>query len=647
MEAPGLGANGINGDEGVSSPGRASFKDFTSRIFDSAQSLAAKAARSWDASAQTGGKSSNNGDSESTPTDQSSYSGDATAPHSTVLVGSEDGYAVVDVQTSSQAKRSSVPERKAVRWDRMFNRRDYLETLKTEGLAGQLQEGCFRSVAWKLYLGVLPENKDDWATAISKSRAVYEAELKKWVLDPHDAFTGDDTEDLAKTNPLAIDDDAPWQRHFQDEQFKKMIQQDVHRTFPEVPFFHTPKVQQDMLNILFCYARSQPELSYRQGMHELLAGLYLTVSSDVADPTADETKEYPDIMLTVLDPEYVAHDAYALFCVVMETASGWFAQTKEEHVKDNRRLTDDAIAFQKASALDDTTSIIMLRLNRIHNSLLKRYDTELYHRLKLLDIAPQIYGLRWIRVLFAREFSLPDTFRLWDAIFADDRGLGLADYIFVAMLCYFRKHLITQEMTRCLRLLMSPLEGVADIQFIIELALHIRTPQIFPRPVVSEAPTESPAPKSSRESSHLVTRAVSVPVAPTTPAASAPSTRRGTSAGIKTSPPVTTPPPAGSTGPDASEAPPAPADDAGDDGPPTFNPSSTSAAVAKSHTRLQAKYDALVSANKSHGVRLDEHLRKLQDELLVTDRLPNDDVMFLALAGIKEIKDILLGRLQE
>lgn len=97
-----------------------------------------------------------------------------------------------------------------------------------------------------------------------------------------------------------------------------------------------------------------------QGMHELLAGLYLTVSSDVADPTEPETKEFPEIMLTVLDRQYVAHDAYALFCVVMETASGWFAQTKEE-VKDNRRLTDDAIAFQKASALDDTTSIIMYR----------------------------------------------------------------------------------------------------------------------------------------------------------------------------------------------------------------------------------------------------------------------------------------------
>lgn len=75
---------------------------------------------------------------------------------------------------------------------------------------------------------------------------------------------------------------------------------------------------------------------------------------------------------------------------------------------------------------------------RIHNQLLKKFDSELYHRLQVLDIPPQIYGLRWIRVLFAREFTLPNTFKVWDAIFADSSTLRLTDYIFVAMLCFYR-----------------------------------------------------------------------------------------------------------------------------------------------------------------------------------------------------------------
>ncbi len=32
--------------------------------------------------------------------------------------------------------------------------------------------------------------------------------------------------------------------------------------------------------------------------------------------------------------------------------------------------------------------------------------------------AHQIYLLRWVRLLFAREFHIEDVMRLWDAIFA-------------------------------------------------------------------------------------------------------------------------------------------------------------------------------------------------------------------------------------
>lgn len=64
-------------------------------------------------------------------------------------------------------------------------------------------------------------------------------------------------------------------------------------------------------------------------------------------------------------------------------------------------------------------SAILKKLDRIHKVLLKKYDNELFNRLQLLDIAPSIYGLRWIRILFAREFDIQKTLRLWDAIFAD------------------------------------------------------------------------------------------------------------------------------------------------------------------------------------------------------------------------------------
>jgi hypothetical protein len=58
--------------------------------------------------------------------------------------------------------------------------------------------------------------------------------------------------------------------------------------------------------------------------------------------------------------------------------------------------------------------------------------------MQVLDIPPQIYGLRWVRVLLNREFSIFDTLVIWDALFADSINLDLIDYLCVALLTYVR-----------------------------------------------------------------------------------------------------------------------------------------------------------------------------------------------------------------
>jgi TBC1 domain family protein 5 len=45
---------------------------------------------------------------------------------------------------------------------------------------------------------------------------------------------------------------------------------------------------------------------------------------------------------------------------------------------------------------------------------------------------------RWIRLIFTRELPFPCALRLWDAVFAEDPGLGILDYICVAMLLLIR-----------------------------------------------------------------------------------------------------------------------------------------------------------------------------------------------------------------
>ena len=41
------------------------------------------------------------------------------------------------------------------------------------------------------------------------------------------------------------------------------------------------------------------------------------------------------------------------------------------------------------------------------------------------QVEPQLYMMKWIRLLLGREFHLEDVLLLWDAIFADQVSLGI------------------------------------------------------------------------------------------------------------------------------------------------------------------------------------------------------------------------------
>ena len=104
-----------------------------------------------------------------------------------------------------------------------------------------------------------------------------------------------------------------------------------------------------------------------------------------------------------------------------------------------------AVAGCAPSPLLLSTPCERVSTDSIHGPLLKKEDLELYHRMVQFDIAPQLYGLRWIRLLLGREFSLDETCVVWDALFADSSSLDLLDYVCVAMLCTIRD----QSRRRC------------------------------------------------------------------------------------------------------------------------------------------------------------------------------------------------------
>ncbi|XP_078394657.1 TBC1 domain family member 5 isoform X2 [Cetorhinus maximus] len=363
-------------------------------------------------------------------------------------------------------------------WEDLFGHSNYFARIRLKGINGQLRSSRFRSVCWKLFLDVLPENKKQWLNKIAELRSHYEQIKEIHITNPRKAAG---QQDLVVNNPLSQDEGSLWNKFFQDKELRAMIQQDVTRTFPEMQYFQQESVRQILTDILFCYARENEQLLYKQGMHELLAPLVFILHCDhQAFSHASETANPRQEMKALLNPEFLEHDAYAMFSQLMDTAEPWFS-TFEREIRKGKEEMVTAVPFARPQDMGPSLAIVS-KVNRIQDQLLKKFDTELYMHLNRLEIAPQIYGIRWVRLLFGREFPLQDLLVIWDTLFADSVTLDLVDYIFVAMLLYIRDVLIASNYQTCLGLLLH-YPSVEDVHSLIQKALFLRDPKNNPRPV--------------------------------------------------------------------------------------------------------------------------------------------------------------------
>ncbi|KAK1172990.1 TBC1 domain family member 5-like isoform X1 [Acipenser oxyrinchus oxyrinchus] len=378
--------------------------------------------------------------------------------------------------TPSESEGTCISYRKE--WEELFLNCNYLARIRQKGLNGQLRSSRYRSVCWKLYLDVLPEDKSQWINKTVELRAQYDRIKQTHIINPRKAAG---KHDLVVNNPLSQDEGSLWNKFFQDKELRGMVHQDVMRTFPEMQYFQQESVRDMLTDILFCYARENEQLLYKQGMHELLAPIVFILHCDhQAFKHASETGNPSEEMKALLNPDFHEHDAYAMFSQIMETAEPWFSNFERE-VRRGRDEMITSIPFARPQDTGPSVAIVT-KINRIQDQLLKKHDIELYMHLNRLEIAPQIYGIRWVRLLFGREFSLQDLLVVWDALFADSITLDLVDYIFVAMLLYIRDALIASNYQTCLGLLMH-YPPIGDIHALLHKALFLRDPKNNLRPV--------------------------------------------------------------------------------------------------------------------------------------------------------------------
>ncbi|KAM0207842.1 hypothetical protein ACHAPA_001899 [Fusarium lateritium] len=277
-------------------------------------------------------------------------------------------------------------------------------------------------------------------------------------------------EALAELNidPLTEDPTSPWNTIRQDEIVRAEIQQDVQR-LPDEASYHDDTTQAIILDILFMYCKIHPERGgYRQGMHELLAPILHVIEQDALDPsTLPEDIPLDDALVKTLDHSFIEHDAFVLFSRLMERAQSFY------EVKDIAATPGTPL---QPSKFPEQSSAIVERSKFIHEVCLQKVDPELAAHLTNIEILPQIFLIRWIRLLFSREFPFEQFLVFWDTIFAVDPTLELIDLICVAMLIRIRWDLLEADYSVCLQLLLKypPPTGPHGPQTFVDDALYLK-----------------------------------------------------------------------------------------------------------------------------------------------------------------------------
>ncbi|KAF2092118.1 RabGAP/TBC [Saccharata proteae CBS 121410] len=288
-----------------------------------------------------------------------------------------------------------------------------------------------RSVYWKAFLLFESADHAAWTTILADSRIAYDS------LRSHFLRAIENPDELSSTiDPLSENEESPWDALRKDEALRAEIYQDVERCMPENTYFRQPATMKMMLDILFIFCKLNPDVSYRQGMHEILAPILWVVERDAIDPSSgaeSDRRGGKDLCRDMFDAKFIEHDTFTLYGLVMQNAKSFYEPSKTENPND---------------------ATMLIRCRRIFEDLLPKVDPELAEHLVKVDVVPQLFLMRWCRLLFGREFSFDNLLSMWDLLFAEDPSLELVDLISVSMLLRIRWQLLEADATMAITLLL-------------------------------------------------------------------------------------------------------------------------------------------------------------------------------------------------
>ena len=389
--------------------------------------------------------------------------------------------------SSSEIKKNNINELSLIFKEKILLNPYRVEDLKKYAIDAKLTKENLRPMAWKIFLGVLPDTTSlrEWVEIISNQREEYKRKLKKFCKIKK--FVGDPLGGNKKKKK----NDGP----IEDTDLKNLINKDLDRTHQEIDLFLQNKIKNILANVLYIWSKENSTVSYRQGMNELLAIIFISFYPYYFTCTRKPKTTKEDIIEYLKDINLYKDDIYIYFHDEDEIQSELFYTFEALMKKGMTNLFDPYILQKddpgykiyeifpqmwKDDSNENKPTYVYRRCSLLIKEKLKSLDNDLYAHFKKIDLNCEVFLQRYLRCIFCREFNLNDVYIIWDIIFYDNYvnrdkekyDFIYMEYICIAMIFKIRDKLKDADQNECFTTLFKYPE-IKDIMDIIKLSKKV------------------------------------------------------------------------------------------------------------------------------------------------------------------------------
>uniref|UniRef100_A0A915PJG2 E3 ubiquitin-protein ligase n=1 Tax=Setaria digitata TaxID=48799 RepID=A0A915PJG2_9BILA len=279
-----------------------------------------------------------------------------------------------------------------------------------------------RPLCWRLLLGYLPMERQQWPAYLLKQREIYNSLVEDVIVRPGQSSLTT-SQESADDHPLNLNPDSEWNNYFKDNEVLAQIDKDVRRLCPEIDFFQRitsyPHRSAAKINLS---RRIRQENLYS----EVPPCSHFSTGNFIASPSKTASKEYSNVVDENVEYHWQVVERVLFMYSKLNPGVKYVQGMNEIMGPLYYVFASDADGEWAEAAEADTYYCFQLLMSEIKDNFIKTLDSS-------------NCGI--------------DVINIWDSLFSSPDRLRFLHWICLAMLEKVRTPLLEGDFTTCLKML--------------------------------------------------------------------------------------------------------------------------------------------------------------------------------------------------